>query len=122
MTPPFDNAFPHQRLRAYRLALEVYAGAWALSENFPRGQAVLEDQLRRASLSAVLQLAEGANRWSAKDKLSRFACVRGELGEVAAACEAAAVVGLADVEQAATIADRAGKAAAMVTNLMKRLQ
>lgn len=71
-----DTTFPHQRLLAYQLALRMAVAAKALSVGLLDGHGKLRDQLDRATVSAVLNLAEGANRWSNADKRNRFAVAR----------------------------------------------
>ena len=78
MTHTTDTTFPHHRLDAYRVALELVAAADRVAAAIPRGRRELADQLKRASTSTVLLIAEGANRRTAGDKRQRFAMARGE--------------------------------------------
>jgi four helix bundle protein len=72
----------HERLHVYQLALELHA---VLSTVVPRrGYAVLRDQLERASLSIVLNIAEGAGRTSGPDKRRFYVQARGSTTECAA--------------------------------------
>ncbi len=72
----------HERLHVYQLALELHA---VLSTVLPRrGYAVLRDQLERASLSIVLNIAEGAGRTSGPDKRRFYVLARGSTTECAA--------------------------------------
>ena len=50
----------HERLDVYELALEFLVLANGIIEGLPRGRSHLADQFTRASLSIVLNLAEGA--------------------------------------------------------------
>ncbi|MCP4658585.1 MAG: four helix bundle protein, partial [bacterium] len=59
-------------------ALELVAAADRVAAAIPRGRRELADQLKRASTSTVLLIAEGANRRTAGDKRQRFAMARGE--------------------------------------------
>ena len=54
-----SGLFAHEVLHAYRVALEV--ARWVRSARWPRGDAHLKDQARRAADSVVLNLAEGAS-------------------------------------------------------------
>ena len=63
--------FAHQRLDAYRVALELFQGVEIVAAAFPRGFADLKDQLRRAAGATVRHIAEGANRASPRDGLIR---------------------------------------------------
>ncbi len=70
-----------ERLLAYRVALELQA---LCSTLVPVGHRVLKDQLERASLSAVCNVAEGAGRYSRKEKRRFYAIARGSATETAA--------------------------------------
>jgi four helix bundle protein len=65
----------HNKLDAYNVALEFVPRAHNLAGGFPRGHGDLADQLRRASTSIALNIAEGAGEYSPKDKAKfyRFA-------------------------------------------------
>jgi len=73
-----------QRLDVYRAAIEFLAHATCLQGNVPRGYATLADQLRRASLSVPLNIAEGAGRASEVDGARHYAIARGSAMECAA--------------------------------------
>jgi len=60
--------FAHEKLDVYNLALDFIALADEFVENLPRGRGHLADQLGRASTSIVLNLAEGAGKFSKPDK------------------------------------------------------
>ena len=57
---------PHESLLVYDMALKFHIGAMTLLPK--RGYPNLRDQLERASLSIVLNIAEGAGRKSAADR------------------------------------------------------
>ena len=73
-----------RRLDVYGLALAFQSRvahlAWA------RGNANVRDQLSRAALSIVLNIAEGSGRFSPPDKARLYAIARGS------ACECAAIL------------------------------
>ena len=74
-------AFDHERLDVYRVALEFLALAEKLVGGLPRGRSHLADQLTRASLSIVLNIAEGAGKTSAADKRRDYLSARGSATE-----------------------------------------
>jgi four helix bundle protein len=63
--------FDHDRLDVYLAAVDVVALAHAIVADFPPGHADLADQLKRASTSVALNIAEGAGEYSRADK-ARF--------------------------------------------------
>jgi four helix bundle protein len=76
--PPALDA---EKLVCYELALELQVLCAAL---IPAQHRVLQDQLERASLSVVCNIAEGAGRRSRKDKRRMYAIARGSATETAA--------------------------------------
>ena len=72
----------HESLIVYDMALKFHLGAMTLLPK--RGYANLRDQLERASLSIVLNIAEGAGRKSAADCSRFFTIAMGSLLECGA--------------------------------------
>src|SRR6185503_3853095 len=72
------------RLDVYDLALEFLVLANGIVEGLPRGRSHLADQFTRASLSIVLNLAEGAGKHSKLDKRRYYVTARGSATESAA--------------------------------------
>jgi four helix bundle protein len=87
-------ALDHERLEVYRAALELHTICCALLPT--RAFGMLRDQLERASLSVVLNIAEGAGRGSAADKRRFYEMARGSATESAAALEVLRLRRLAD--------------------------
>lgn len=91
-----------ERLDCYRVAVEFQVLASTL---LPTAQRVLRDQLERASVSIVLNTAEGCGRRARLDRAHFFAMARGS------AMECAAIVNLALVRDLAPYLDcRRGRA------------
>jgi four helix bundle protein len=111
--------FPHHGLDAYAVALDALEKADALAKKLPRGYGPLGDQLRRASQSAFLQLAEGAAR-SGADRAQRLRGARAEACEAAACVEALGRLGLATESEVAELLSLLGRLAAMLTKLAGR--
>lgn len=61
----------HEDLDAYKAAIAFLALAARILERYPRGYGAIADQLKRASLSIPLNIAEGYGKRSAEDR-SRF--------------------------------------------------
>jgi four helix bundle protein len=112
--------FPHDKLMAYRLAVEVATEVKPVADAIPRGYRTLADQMLRASMSTVLLIAEGANRRGAGEKRHRYSLARGECGELAAALELAGAWGLGDDDTLAAIRSKAARVGAMLTALERR--
>ena len=112
--------FPHHKLDAYNVSVEFAVAVRALIERMPRGNANLADQLSRASVSTVTNIAEGANRLGTGEKRQKFSIDRGEVGEAAACIELAAALGLVPRPEAEAALVLAGRIAAMLTRLIQR--
>jgi four helix bundle protein len=96
-TPLFSGGalLDAEKLDCYRLAVEFQALAGRLLPK--RGHSSLRDQLDRASVSIVLNVAEGAGRFSPADKARFYAIARGSATECAAIVDVMLSRGLAPV-------------------------
>ena len=104
----------YERLDVYDLALEFLVLANGVIEGLPRGRSHLADQFTRASLSIVLNVAEGAGKHSKLDKRRYYVTARGSATESAA---------LLDVCQRLKLLDEAGHRTAkgMVVRIVSML-
>ena len=91
--PIEEPRLEHEKLDVYIVALELHARACSLLP--VRTARVLRDQLERASLGIVLNIAEGAGRRSAADKRRFYEMARGSATETAAITDVLRVRGLA---------------------------
>ena len=90
--PPMP--FDHEKLDVYGLAIDFVARANDVVEVLPRGRGYLADQLQRAALSIVLNIAEGAGKFSGDDKAAFYARARGSATESAAVLDVCARLNL----------------------------
>ena len=85
---PFPYTFPmaldHERLEVYQVALELFDLIDGIVEQLPRGRGHLADQLSRAGLSVVNNIAEGAGKFSPGDKRRYYLAANGSATESAA--------------------------------------
>src|SRR5580765_794471 len=78
-----NNAYlSHESLDVYQLALQFHVGVMSLLPE--KGQRNLRDQLERASLSIVLNIAEGAGRCTPPERRRHFIIALGSVYECAA--------------------------------------
>jgi four helix bundle protein len=80
------------RLHVYHVALELHVLCSTLVATLNR---IVKDQLERASLSVVLNIAEAAGRRSRRDKARYYAIARGSATETAALLDVLAMRRLA---------------------------
>ena len=102
--------FDHEKLDAYRLAVEV--ARWCAKQSFPVARRHLRDQMVRAADSMVLNIAEGGGLERGCDG-ARHHC-RIALGSAA---EAAAVLDLADLPGGADRQQELRRVGAMLRRL-----
>jgi four helix bundle protein len=90
----------HERLDVYRCSIQFLAAAFRTIGRLPRGHAALADQLRRASTSIPLNIAEAVGKISAPDPAHFYAIARGSAMECAAILDVAGLLGVAAADVA----------------------
>jgi four helix bundle protein len=103
-----DHILNHERLDAYRLALQV--ARWIRTTRFPSGDSNLRDQAKRAADSVVLNVAEGCGR-SGGDRRRHFTIA------AASAAECCAVLDLVDLPEGAVRQAELRRIVAMASRL-----
>jgi len=127
VAPASDSAPPRgereilldaERLDVYRVALEFQSRAAGLAL---RADAVVRDQLRRASLSIVLNIADGAGQRSRAQKRHLYAIARGSAMESAAILDVLRSLGVASATEARTARALSVRIVQMLTRLDQAL-
>ncbi len=103
-----------EKLGCYRVAREMHTLVLALLPSVGR---VVRDQLERASLSAVLNCAEGAGRRSPRDKAHFYSIARGSANETVALLDVTAAQ-----PELAVVAREARVLAVRVIQMLARLE
>ena len=114
---PFD----HERLDVYAVALDFVVLADGVVERLPRGRAHLADQLSRASTSIVLNIAEGAGKYSPGDKRRYYLAACGSATECAAILDVFRKLDLVDEATQRSGKDLLDRAVAMLVGLAKKM-
>ncbi len=115
---PFD----HEKLDVYGLAIDFVARANDVVEALPRGRGYLADQLQRAALSIVLNIAEGAGKFSGDDKAAFYARARGSTTESAAVLDVCSKLNLLPVGRCREHKAVLDRVAQMLTKLVRAHQ
>jgi four helix bundle protein len=102
----------------YRVALELQSQASVLAL---RADAVVRDQLRRASLSIVLNIAEGAGQRSRPQKRHLYSIARGSAMESAAVLDVLRGTGVASPSEHRAARGLAVRIVQMLTRLDQAL-
>jgi four helix bundle protein len=106
------------RLHVYHVALELHCLSSSLVATLNR---IVKDQLERASLSVVLNIAEAGGRRSRRDKARYYAIARGSATETAALLDVLALRRLASPSAIATGRRLAIRIVQMLTRIDQRL-
>jgi four helix bundle protein len=85
----------HERLDVYQCAIRFAALSFQILETMPRGHAQLADQLRRATISIPLNIAEASGKTGHADRARYHAIARGSAMECGALIDLLALQGLA---------------------------
>ena len=84
----------HEKLDVYQKAIQFLAIAFKLIDSAPKGNSSVIDQLKRASQSSVLNIAEGAGYPSKAKSMHHFAIARGSALECGAALDIFKIAGI----------------------------
>jgi len=115
-------AFAHEKLDVYEMALDFLVLAHDVIERLPRGRGHLADQLTRASTSIVLNIAEGAGKFSGPDKRRYYLSAAGSTAECAAIFDVLLRLRLVAEDRHRTAKELLDRMAAMLVGLAKRHQ
>ncbi len=107
----------YEKLHVYRLALRFVADTLSLKDLFSRGHAALIDQFHSASISVVLNIAEGAGKFKTADKQRFYAIDRGSAMECGALLDIFSLLKIIDKKQHCSQKDTLVRIVSMLTSL-----
>jgi len=107
----------YEKLDVYQCAIRFLSLAVQIAGELPRGQAVLSDQLRRASMSIPLNIGEGAGKRTKADCRKYFDIARGSAMECAAAIDVCLILGFIIEGKASEAKHLLHRVVAMLTKL-----
>ncbi len=108
------------RFIALDVAFQLAASVRPLLDTLRRRDRSLEDQLRRAVASTVLNISEGDGKSSLRDQARFFEIARGSCREARAALKLAAIWGYIDERQTADLDAIADRVCALLSKLIAR--
>jgi four helix bundle protein len=88
-----ERSLDFERLDVYRAASDFLALAVRITSRMPRGYSDLRDQLRRASTSIPLNIAEASGKTGVADRANFHAIARGSALECAAILDVLRLLG-----------------------------
>lgn len=106
------------RLDVYRCALELYRRIRRIIEGFPRGEADLASQMKRASRSVPFNIGEGVGK-RGRARAAAYEIALGEAKELIVALDCVQIDQLAPSEDIVAAQDLADRIAAMLTKLIR---
>ena len=92
-----------RKLEVYQIAVRFLPLAAAIADSLPPRYASLGDQIRRASVSIPLNIAEGSGKSTGPDQRRFYSIARGsamECGAILDACTALGLIGQPQAEEA----------------------
>ena len=107
----------HQ-LDVYRCALELYRAVRRIVAQFPRGEADLRSQMRRASRSVPFNIGEGVGK-RGRARAAAYEIALGETKELIVALDCVQIDELASLDEIMVAQDLADRTAAMLTRLIE---
>lgn len=80
----YETLMSYEKLDVYRASISFLEIAFEFVEILPRGQSALADQLKRASMSIPLNIAEGAGKTTPADQSRFYSIAKGSAMECGA--------------------------------------
>jgi len=114
--------FDHEKLDAYRVAVDFVGVAAQIIEGLPRGSAYVKDQLGRAALSITANTAEGAGEFKRKDKARFYRMAARSATECAAILDVCRKLGIAEESSLRQGRELLLRVVSMLTRLAKAHQ
>ena len=115
-------AFRYRKFNVYQDAKNLHKEIIFLVNEFPRQYQYLADQVKRSSLSIVLNIAEGSSKQSDKD-FNRFIAISlGSADEVVASFEVALDLKLVTTQQFQTLEQKLESISKQLGGLSKTLR
>jgi four helix bundle protein len=110
----------HQ-LDVYRCALELYRRVGRMVTQFPRGEADLRSQMRRASRSVPFNIGEGVGK-RGKARAASYQVALGEAKELIVALDCVEIDEYAPIEEIVAAQDLVDRICAMLNKLIRSAQ
>jgi len=106
------------RLDVYRCALQLYRRIGRMAAAFPRGEADLRSQMRRASRSVPFNIGEGVGK-RGRARAAAYVVALGETKELIVALDCVEIDELAPLDDIVAAQDLTDRIAAMLTKLIR---
>jgi four helix bundle protein len=114
--------FGYEKLTAYQKALEFNRGIYVLLNSKVDLPRYIKDQLGRASLSVMLNIAEGSGRWGMKDQRNFYRIARSSAFECSSLIQFLLEVNEIKKEEASLHLDKINEVSRMLFGLIKNFE
>ena len=108
----------HEKLDVYRVSIEFLGVAFQIIARIPQGYGFLSDQLKRASLSIPLNIAEGNGKFNQSDRHKFFKIARGSANECGAILDAGTVIGILESSCSSKAKDMVERIVCMLSKMI----
>jgi len=110
---------PHRRLDVWKRSLELTRAIYSATALFPSEERFgLVSQMRRAAVSVASNIAEGASRWSNKERVQFYFTSRASLSELDTQLEISQELGFMDPSRRAVAQELLDRTSAMINGLI----
>jgi four helix bundle protein len=106
------------KLDVYRCALELYRRICRMTAEFPRGEADLRSQMRRAARSVPFNIGEGVGK-RGRARAAAYEVALGEAKELVVALDCVEIDGYAPLDELNACQDLVDRTCAMLTKLIR---
>ena len=106
------------KLDVYRCSLELYRRIGRMTAEFPRGEADLRSQMRRAARSVPFNIGEGVGK-RGRARAAAYEVALGEAKELVVALDCVEIDGYAPPEEINACQDLVDRICAMLTKLIR---
>jgi len=106
------------KLDVYRCALELYKRIGRMTAEFPRGEADLRSQMRRAARSVPFNIGEGVGK-RGRARAAAYGVALGEAKELIVALDCVEIDGYAPRDELNACQDLVDRICAMLTKLIR---
>jgi four helix bundle protein len=114
-----DASMNYRNLEVYQLAVRFLPLASEIATALPRKHLGIGDQIRRASVSIPLNIAEGSGKTSGPDQRRFYAIARGSAMECGAIVDACEALKLIETVRAADANELLGSVVRMLSKMCK---
>jgi len=110
----------HKKLNVWKEGINLVKMIYKLTESFPKNEIFcLSNQLRRASVSVVSNLAEGASRKTKAERIRFYEISRSSIVEIDTQIEIAKELKLINENQLTELENKISHIFSMLSNLIK---